>query len=63
MYYEVITRDNGLSIINQVDTYISNNQSISFSADWILVAKWINICYRSDFFVPCSSDQVKYYVF
>ena len=62
VYYEVITRGNGLSIINQVDTYISNNQSISFSADWILVAKWINIC-NSNFLVPCSSNQVKYYVF
>ena len=56
VYYEVITPDNDLSIINQVDTYLSNNQSISFSADWILVAKWLNVCPYGDF--TCSSTQV-----
>ena len=61
VYYEVITRDNGLSVIDQVDTYISNNQSISFSADWILVVKWLNVCPDGDHF--CSSTQVKYFAF
>ena len=61
VYYEVITRDNGLSIINQVDAYLSNNQSISFSADWVLVAKWLNVCPDGDH--SCSSTQVKYSVY
>ena len=61
LYYEVITPDNGLSIINQVDTYLSNNQNISFSADWILVAKWLNVCSISD--NSCSNIQVNYFNF
>ena len=60
VYYEVITPDNGLSIINQVDTYLSNNQSISFSADWILVAKWLNVCPYTYTDQLCS--QVKYFL-
>ena len=60
VYYEVITRDNGLSVINQVDAYLSNTQSMSFSADWILVAKWLNVCPYGDH--SCSSTQVKYSV-
>ena len=61
VYYEVITPDNGLSIINQVDTYLSNIQSISFSADWILVAKWLNVCpYGNNL---CSNIQVNYFNF
>ena len=59
VYYEVIAPDNGLSIINQVDTYLSNNQSISFSADWILVAKWLNVCPYTHADQLCS--QVKYF--
>ena len=58
VYYEVITPDDDLSIINQVDTYLSDNQSISFSADWILVAKWLNVCPFNDH--SCSNIQVKY---
>jgi hypothetical protein len=27
-----------------VNTFISNHQSIPFNADWILVAKWIDVC-------------------
>ena len=61
LYYEVITPDNGLSIINQVDTYLSNNQSISFSADWILVAKWLNVCPFGNNL--CSNIQVNYFNF
>ena len=61
VYYEVITTDNGLSIINQVDTYLSNNQSISFSADQILVAKWLNVCPFGNRL--CSNIQVKYFIF
>ena len=61
VYYEVITPDNGLSIINQVDAYLSNIQSISFSADWILVAKWLNVCSISD--SSCSNIQVKYFIY
>ena len=60
VYYEVITPDNGLSIINQVDKYLSNNQSISFSADWILVAKWLNVCPFGNGL--CSNIQVKYFI-
>ena len=60
VYYEVIIPDNGLSIINQVDTYLSNNQNVSFSADWILVAKWLNVCpYDSRL---CSNIQVNYFI-
>ena len=61
VYYEVITPDNGLSIINQVDTYLSNNQSISFSADWILVAKWLNVCPYGNRL--CSNIQVNNFNF
>ena len=61
VYYEVITPDNGLSIINQVDAYLSNIQSISFSADWILVAKWLNVCPISD--SSCSNIQVNYFIY
>ena len=60
VYYEVITPDNGLNIINQVDTYLSNIQSISFSADWILVAKWLNVCPFGNSL--CSNIQVNYFI-
>ena len=60
VYYEVITPDNGLSIINQVDAYLSNIQSISFSADWILVAKWFNVCPFGNNLCSNPNIQVKH---
>jgi hypothetical protein len=39
-----------------VNTFISNHQSIPFNADWILVAKWIDVCPFGD--RTCTDHEV-----
>jgi hypothetical protein len=44
--YELLNKTNGQDIIEQVNTYLSSSQNITFDADWVLVVKWINVCER-----------------
>ena len=43
--YQVVTAgdvDNGT--ISQVKEFLKTNQSVVLDPDWILIAKWINVC-------------------
>ena len=55
--YKVVTAgdvDNGA--ISQVKEFLKTNQSVVLNPDWILVAKWINVCpYGNDY---CSSPLI-----
>ena len=42
--YIVITSANGSTIIDQVESFLRTNQSVELNLDWVLVAKWVNVC-------------------
>ena len=56
-YTLVTTHSNDtIGSITLVNNFLASNISVSFSADWILVAQWINVCpYRNS---DCSNVQV-----
>jgi hypothetical protein len=57
LVYELVTKGNATNIINDVNTFISNHQMIQFNADWVLVAKWIDVCPHLDRL--CNNTQVQ----
>ena len=51
--YGIITT---LSVINEVETFLKLNQNVDLKLDWVMVAKWINVCPYGN--INCV--QVKY---
>jgi hypothetical protein len=41
--YDILTKANTSGVLGQVNDFISNSQTISFDADWMLVVKWIDV--------------------
>ena len=42
--YGVVTSASNSSIIDEVETFLELNQNIELELNWILVAKWVNVC-------------------
>ena len=42
--YGIITIANTSSVITEVETFLQLSQNIDLELDWVLVAKWINVC-------------------
>ena len=43
-YIFVTTQNDPIGSIALVNNFLASNISVSFSADWILVAQWMNVC-------------------
>ena len=43
-YTLVTTQNDSVGSIALVNNFLASNISVSFSADWILVAQWIDVC-------------------
>ena len=39
--YGIITTAN---VINEVETFLKLNQNVNLKLDWVMVAKWMNVC-------------------
>ena len=39
--YGIIATSN---VINEVETFLKLNQNVNLKLDWVMVAKWINVC-------------------
>ena len=39
--YGIITTSN---VINEVETFLKLNQNVTLELDWVMVAKWENVC-------------------
>ena len=42
--YGVFTPENGSSIINQIEAFLKISQNIELNLNWVLIAKWVNVC-------------------
>ena len=42
--YEIVTSDNGSSVINEVEIFLNLTHNIDVELDWVFVAKWVNVC-------------------
>ena len=42
--YGIVTSATASSDINKVEAFLRLNQNISVELDWVLVAKWVNVC-------------------
>ena len=43
-YILVTTQNDSVGSIALVNNFLASNISVSFSADWILVAQWMDVC-------------------
>ena len=39
--YGIVTTSN---VINKVETFLKLNQNVNLDLDWVMVAKWVNVC-------------------
>ena len=39
--YGIVTTSN---VINEVETFLKLNQNVNLKLDWVMVAKWVNVC-------------------
>ena len=39
--YGIITTS---SVINEVETFLKLNENVNLELDWVMVAKWVNVC-------------------
>ena len=39
--YGIITT---LNVINEVETFLKLNENVNLELDWVMVAKWVNVC-------------------
>ena len=44
MSYKIFTSTSSSNAIQQVNNFISSEVNLTFSADWILVVQWLNVC-------------------
>ena len=56
--YNIITSANGSTIIDQVESFLKTNQSVELDLDWVIVAKWVNVCPYGNKF--CTSIQASF---
>ena len=43
--YDVFTpATTNLTIIDSVESFLKTNRSVELDLDWVLVAKWVNVC-------------------
>ena len=42
--YGIVTPATASNIINKVEIFLKLSQNIDVELDWILVAKWVNVC-------------------
>ena len=39
--YGIVTT---LHVINEVETFLKLNENVDLELDWVMVAKWVNVC-------------------
>ena len=39
--YGIVTTSN---VINQVETFLKLHENVNLKLDWVMVAKWVNVC-------------------
>ena len=44
MSYKIFNSTSSSNVIQQVNNFISSEVNLTFSADWILVVQWLNVC-------------------
>ena len=44
MSYKIFTSTSSSNTIQQVNDFVSSEVNLTFNADWILVAQWLNVC-------------------
>ena len=42
--YNVITSASNSTIIDQVESFLKTNRNVELDLNWVLVAKWVNVC-------------------
>ena len=42
--YGIVNSSNTSSIINEVETFLKLDQDLDLKLDWVMVAKWENVC-------------------
>ena len=46
--YGIVTSASNSNIIDEVETFLELNQNVELELNWVLVAKWVNVCpYRN----------------
>ena len=42
--YGIVTSASSSNIIDEVETFLELNQNVELELNWVLVAKWVNVC-------------------
>ena len=58
--YGIITSASNTSIIDEVETFLELNQNVKLELDWVLVAKWVNVCPYGNIY--CSQVIYSYFI-
>ena len=61
MSYNIFTSTSSTNAIQQVNNFISSEVNLTFSADWILVVQWLNVCPYSN--SRCNGINVSVNIF
>ena len=58
--YGIVTPTNNPNIINVVETFLELNENVVLKLDWVLVAKWMNVCSYED--SDCVQVLIAYFI-
>ena len=42
--YGIVTSASNTNIVDEVETFLELNQNVELDLNWVLVAKWVNVC-------------------
>ena len=58
--YGIITPTDNPNIIDVVETFLELSQNVELELDWVLVAKWMNVCPYGN--INCAQVLIAYYI-
>ena len=58
--YGIVTPANSPNIIDLVETFLELNQNVELELDWVLVAKWMNVCPYGN--INCVQVLISYFI-